>query len=687
MATTATRDEPVLSVDGLRVGFSTDAGVVKAVDGVSWAVRRGETLAIVGESGSGKSASAHAVMGLLREVPGCQQTGQITFDGRDLLQVAPKELRRLRGNRISMIFQDPLTSLNPAIKVGRQIAEVFQVHRRMSRTPARRLAVELLADVGIPHPESSADAYPHELSGGMRQRAMIAMAVALDPLVLIADEPTTALDVTVQAQIMHLLSTLQADRGTAMVLITHDLGLVAGHADRVLVMYAGRAAEVADVDTIYHHPRHAYTSLLLAALVRLDQPRTERLQPIAGQPPSLIRVPSGCPFHPRCPVATAVCERDVPALVAQPRPGHAAACHHTDEVAMLTVPLPSSRRPGSPAPLVPRDAPLLEVEHLVKHYPITSRTAFRREAAAVKAVDDISFVVGRREALALVGESGCGKSTTARAVLRLIEPTSGSVRFEGEEVTTAAPARMRQLRRKMQIVFQDAYASLDPRMTVQSIIAEPFRVHGIDEAGRVRELLEAVGLAPEHAGRYPHQLAGGQRQRVGIARALALEPELVICDEPVWALDVSTQGQVLNLLADLRRDRGLAYLFIAHDLSLVRHIADRVAVMYLGCIVEIADWLTVFTAPSHPYSQGLISAIPFPDPRTERRREPVLVRGDPPSALDPPSGCRFRTRCWKFAEELTEGERTRCVDERPPLIDRGQGHPCACHYAETRQLV
>ncbi len=697
---------PVLAVDDLRVHFRTDAGVVRAVDGVSWSLAPGETLGIVGESGSGKSVSALAVMGLVPVPPARFPSGRILFDGDDLMKADEKQLRRIRGNEISMIFQDPLTSLNPVFKVGSQIAEVMRVHEKVGRVPARRRAVDLLGEVGIPNPRQRAEEYPHQFSGGMRQRAMIAMALALDPKVLLADEPTTALDVTVQAQIMDLLTRLQADRGTAIVLITHDLGLVAGHADRVLVMYAGRVAEVGDVEDIYYRPRHAYTLGLLSSLARLDQRRHERLRPIPGQPPSLIRVPSGCPFHPRCRFATETSRSEVPELIPQEHLDHLAACHNTDQVAAaapaelrVTPPEPG----GSAAPVIhpvpatssqPEAAmgeangrPLLEVDGLVKHYPITSGIVLRHQIGRVRALDGVSFCLARGETLALVGESGCGKSTTARSVLRLIEPTAGSVRFNGEEITRVGGARLRALRREMQIVFQDPYASLNPRMTVRTILSEPFKIHGIDEDGKVDHLLEVVGLAPEHASRYPHEFSGGQRQRVGIARAIALDPKLVVCDEPVSALDVSIQAQVLNLLEDLQDERGLAYLFIAHDLSVVRHIADRVAVMYLGWIVELADRDTLFERPSHPYTQALISAVPVPDPTKERSRPRIIVSGDVPSPASPPSGCRFRTRCQKFANELTEAERQKCIDEPPALIDRGQGHPAACHYAEVTSVV
>ncbi|HEX2043208.1 MAG TPA: ABC transporter ATP-binding protein [Acidimicrobiales bacterium] len=703
----------MLAVEDLRVHFHTDAGVVKAVDGVSWSIARGETLGIVGESGSGKSVTALAVMGLVRVPPAEFPSGRILFGDQDLLRADDKALRRIRGKEISMTFQDPLTSLNPVLKVGRQIAEVVLVHEKVGRASAWRRAVDLLGEVGISNPAQRAQEYPHQFSGGMRQRVMIAMALALDPKVLLADEPTTALDVTVQAQIMDLLMRLQADRGTALVLITHNLGLVAGHADRVLVMYAGRVAEVGEVEDIYYRPRHAYTLGLLSSLPRLDRRGDERLRPITGQPPSLIHVPSGCPFHPRCRFATETSRRQLPDLLAQERTDHLAACHNSDQVAAaagaeLVTASPRRGHPTPPGTVVapvavpPASLPtrepaartanrsrtlLLEVDGLVKHFPITSRRAVKRRSGVVRAVDGVSFSVARGETLALVGESGCGKSTTARSVLRLVEPTEGTVRFDGTDITAAEPRRLRALRREMQIIFQDPYASLNPRMTVRTILAEPFKIHGIDEGGRIDQLLEVVGLAPEHAARYPHEFSGGQRQRVGLARAIALDPKLLVCDEPVSALDVSIQAQILNLLEDLQTERDLTYLFIAHDLSVVRHIADRVAVMYLGWIVELADRDSLFEHPAHPYTQALISAVPIPDPVRERARPRIIVSGDVPSPANPPSGCRFRTRCQKFASDLTHSERQKCVEDPPPLVDRGQGHPTACHYAEPASVV
>ena len=702
----------LLAVDDLRVHFDTDAGIVKAVDGVSWSINPGETLGIVGESGSGKSVSALAIMGLVPSPPARFPSGRIWFQGRDLLTLNRSEMRAITGNEIAMVFQDPLTCLNPLFKVGSQIAEVIRVHSNVGRLPAKRKAIDLLAEVGIPNPKQRADDYPHQFSGGMRQRAMIAMALANDPTVLLADEPTTALDVTVQAQIMDLLAKLQQDRGTAIVLITHDLGLVASYADQVLVMYAGRVAEQAPINGIFYEPHHAYTLGLLSSLARMDQRRTERLKPIVGQPPSLIRVPSGCPFHPRCAFATDVCRETVPQLVAI-APGHLHACHHAEEVAGAAQTFlasvgaaapsfaPSGAAPAAAVarvavasdelervePAVPDVAPLLAVEGLQKYFPITSGIVFRHRIGDVKAVDGVSFTVAQGETLAVVGESGCGKSTTARSVLRLLEPTAGKIMFEGKDITHAPAAEMRRLRREMQIIFQDPYASLNPRMTVRNILTEPFKIHGVDPENRVSDLLERVGLAPEHASRYPHEFSGGQRQRVGIARAIALGPKLVVCDEPVSALDVSIQAQVINLLEELQDDLALTYLFIAHDLSVVRHISDRVAVMYLGGIVELAGRDALFERPAHPYTQALISAVPVPDPTKERARQRILISGDVPSPANPPSGCRFRTRCPKFANELSEAERQPCLTDRPELIDRGTGHPVACHYAAIEQVV
>ncbi len=691
---------PVLSVEDLRVHFDTAAGVLRAVDGVSWSIQPGETLAIVGESGSGKSVSALAIMGLLPSPPARFPSGRIVFGDRDVLQLDDAAMRKIRGNRIAMVYQDPLSSLNPLMQVGRQIAEVLRVHEKVSRAVAHRRAIELLAEVGITDPTRRAREYPHQFSGGMRQRAVIAMALAVNPAVLLADEPTTALDVTVQAQMMELLATIQQDRGTAIVLITHDLGLVARFAHRVLVMYAGRAVEVGSAEQVFYDPRHGYTYGLLSSLVRVDRQRTA-LRPIPGQPPSLVRVPSGCPFHPRCMFATEVCRTAEPDFVDNDTSGHLTACHHSEEVADApqVARIPADRvvresvtitetRLGSDVadPSVPGRPALLELTDLVKWFPLRSSAVLRRRTGEVRAVDGVSLSIAKGETLAVVGESGCGKSTLARTILRLVEPTSGTITFDGRDVTRIRPEALRGLRRQMQMVFQDPYSCLNPRMTVRTILKQPFRIHQIDEED-ITGLLERVGLGAEHADRYPHEFSGGQRQRVGIARAIALGPKLVICDEPVSALDVSIQAQVLNLLEDLQRGLGLTYLFIAHDLSVVRHIADRVAVMYLGAVVEQAAREDLFERPAHPYTQALLSAVPIPDPDAERLRRRIVLTADVASGVNPATGCRFRARCPKAANELTEAELQRCDNERPEFINRGQGHPVACHYAEVKPTI
>jgi ABC-type glutathione transport system ATPase component len=542
--------EPLLSVRDLRVSFATEAGRVQAVDGVSFDLAPGEVLAIVGESGSGKSVTAQTIVGLTRS-PNASIEGSARFRGRELIDAGDSELQKVRGGEIAMIFQDPMTSLNPVYRVGAQIVEAIRAHRpEVGKEKARQRAVELLDSAGIADPERRVDSYPHELSGGMRQRAMIAMALALEPDVLIADEPTTALDVTIQAQILRLLGRLNRERSLATILITHDLGVVAEVADRVLVMHEGAIVERGDVDEIFHSPKDAYTRKLLGAVLRLEQ----------------------------------------------------------------APPLRSARSGG----------PLLEVTDLVKHYPIKRGLLFDRQVGQVHAVDGVSFAVERGETLGLVGESGSGKSTLARTILQLLRPTSGSVRFDGREIAGLSRREMRPLRTEMQMIFQDPYASLNPRKRVGQIVAEPLRLQGrasgAELRGEVRRLLDRVGLAPEHYDRYPHEFSGGQRQRIGIARALALRPKLVVADEPVSALDVSIRAQVLDLLRELQEDFGLTYVFVAHDIGVVRHVSDRIAVMHEGRIAEIGPADAVCERPSDPYTKTLIAAVPVPDPRERRQR-------------------------------------------------------------------
>jgi peptide/nickel transport system ATP-binding protein len=685
--------DPVLAVRGLTVTFPGSAGDVRAVRGIDYELQRGEVLGIVGESGSGKSASATAVTGLLPA--SAVVDGSIMLDGEELIGLDDARMAKVRGKRIAMVFQDPLSALTPVYTVGDQLSEAVRIHNDVSRQAARERSVELLKLVGIPHAADRADAFPHEFSGGMRQRVMIAMAIANDPDVIIADEPTTALDVTIQAQVLEVLRTAREVTGAAIVMITHDLSVIAGFADRVAVMYAGRIVETGTVDEVFYSPRMPYTMGLLGAIPRADESGDRPLVPIDGTPPSLVDLPAGCPFAARCPLAFDTCREVEPALIAVGSANHRSACHLAEKIEAggwgPTDVFPLPDLPEAAAARVPRAERdvVLEAKDLVRHHPLLKGAVFKRQVGAVRAVDGISFDLRDGETLGLVGESGCGKTTTLLEVLELAAPQAGRIVVLGRDVSELGQSERRAMRRDVNIVFQDPMASLDPRMPVSDILAEPMRTHGMSGdkiQARIRELLRLVGLNPEHAGRYPQQFSGGQRQRVGIARALALEPELLVLDEPVSALDVSIQAGVINLLEELRARLGLSYLFVAHDLAVVRHIADRIAVMYLGKIVEIGEVTRVYESASHPYTQALLSAIPLPDPHKERARRRILLEGDLPSPADPPSGCRFRTRCPKFAG-LDEDRRRRCLEEEPPLYGLEEDHSAACHYAEALQVV
>ena len=688
-----------LQAIGLSVTFPTRDGDVRAVRDLNFTLERGETIGIVGESGSGKSTVALGMLGLLPKY--ARVTGSVRLMGRELVGLREDEMAKIRSSTIAYIPQDPLTSLNPAFTVGDQVSETIWTRKKATKEEARKRAIELLEIVGIPRAAERADNYPHEFSGGMRQRVVIAIAMANDPDVMIADEPTTALDVTIQAQVLEALRAAKKETQASLILITHDLGVVAGMADRVMVMYAGKPVETASVDTIFYESRMPYTLGLLGSLPRMDARDPGPLRPIPGNPPSLLNLPSACPFAPRCPIAYQRCLTEEPALTGV-GPDHATACHRSAELTpgdtgLFAPTWTDTESEGSDATLVVTEVSgngdgtkpaaanetLIEVHDLVKHFPIRGGRLIRHTVAEAHAVCEVSFDLAERETLGLVGESGCGKTTTARTVLQLLSATSGSVRYRGTELIGQSRKQLRPMRQNLQVVFQDPYASLDPRMPVGEIVAEPLRVHGRwdRKAGpeRVDRLFELVGLNPEHRNRFPHEFSGGQRQRVGVARALALEPKVVVLDEPVSALDVSIQAGVVNLLESLQDRLGLAYLFIAHDLSVVRHICDRVAVMYLGKIVEIGTGAQVYETPSHPYTQALLSAVPVPDPAIERQRRRILLRGDVPSAILPPSGCRFRTRCWK-AQEI-------CAQEEPALTERGQGHPVACHFADVTRVI
>ena len=608
----------LLEVADLRVTFTTDAERVSAVRGMSFSVDPGEVVALVGESGSGKSASAMAIVGLLPEY--AEVSGSVRLHGAELLGLADGPMSRIRGKTIGTVFQDPMSALTPVYTVGDQIAEAIEVHSRdVGRRAARQRAVELLELVGIAQPQRRARAFPHELSGGERQRVVIAIAIANDPDLLICDEPTTALDVTVQAQILEVLKTARDVTGAGVLIITHDLGVVAEFADRALVMYAGRAVETAEVDVLYRDRRMPYTVGLLGSVPRLDAPQGARLVPIPGAPPSLATLePDICPFVPRCPLAIDACRDGEPELIPVGT-AHTAACIRTDEVTgrsapeiygVSTQPRPAQPRVGEP-PVVVR------VRDLVKTFPLTRGVVLRRHVGEVRAVDGVSFELPQGRTLGIVGESGSGKSTTLHQILDLAAPQSGQIEVLGEDVATLDKRRRRALRGDLQVVFQDPVASLDPRLPVFDVLAEPLRANGFDKRRadeRVAELLDIVGLRRADASRYPAEFSGGQKQRIGIARALALQPKILALDEPVSALDVSIQAGIINLLLDLQDRFELSYLFVSHDLSVVKHLAHRVAVMHNGVIVEQGDAQQVFASPQDQYTRRLLAAVPQPKP-------------------------------------------------------------------------
>jgi len=668
----------LLEVEDLHVHFVTTRGVVRAVEGISYKVRPGETVALVGESGCGKSVSSLAIMRLLARPAGRVVAGRILFQGRNLLELTEDQMREIRGRDIAMIFQEPMTSLNPVLTIGFQIMEPLMIHLGMATETARARAAELLQMVGIPDAERRLDQYPHQFSGGMRQRVMIAIALSCNPRLVIADEPTTALDVTIQAQILKLMKDLSRDLGIAMVIITHNLGIVARYANRVNVMYAARLAEQGSAADVFARPLHPYTAGLLRSVPRLDQPRGLKLETIEGLPPNLLDPQPGCRFAPRCPAQQPACVAAPPPL-AQVEPHRYSACIRAREMAQVG-PAGLKLQSANPQPpvhkVLDKAQPLLKVHDLKTYFEVGAGIKlFKSARLEVRAVDGLSFEVFRGETVGLVGESGCGKTTVGRTLLRLEEATGGEMVFEGANVTRAGGRQLKDYRRKIQVIFQDPFSSLNPRMTIGEIIAEPMRVYKLvpnNKAARakVAELLTQVGLFEYMAERYPHELSGGQRQRVGIARALAMQPSFIVCDEPVSALDVSIQAQIMNLLEELQQKFKLTFLFIAHDLAVVRHISDRVIVMYLGKVMEIADRDALYAEPLHPYTRALLDAVPIPDPQIEARREHRVLGGEVPSPLNPPRGCVFHTRCPLASEE--------CKMAVPELREVKPRHFAAC---------
>jgi len=690
---------PLLDVVDLKTQIKLRTATVHAVDGLSFTVEPGETVGIVGESGCGKSMAAMSIMRLLPR-NGFIAGGEINFDGRDLTKVSDDEIRHVRGNDIGMVFQDPMTSLNPTMKIGRQIAEGVLLHRDVTKEQAMDRAAEVLDLVGLPRPKERLNDYPHQLSGGLRQRVMIAMALACEPKLLIADEPTTALDVTIQAQILRLLDRIKHELKMGIILITHDMGVIAGRADRVVVMYAGKKMETAPTLDLFQDVRHPYTEALLASIPRLDQDKTQALYSIPGLPPDLRYPPKVCRFAVRCAFATDQCRTEEPELTGDDpqhqfrcfHPRHASAEEIGEGAAKLLEQAESNaalaaKFGGELEILAVADEPVaapkasgdvvLEFKNVTKEFPITAGV-LQRQVAALHAVTDVNLTIRRGETFGLVGESGCGKTTLGRMGTMLDLPTAGEVLFNGTDMAKLSRGELREQRRDIQFMFQDPYNSLDPRMRVQEIIVEPLEIakRGTksERAETVRRLLGEVGLPADAAGRYPHEFSGGQRQRLGLARAMALNPQVIVADEPVSALDVSIRSQVLNLMKRVQATHGLTYVVISHDLSVVRYLADRIGVMYLGRLVEVGTGDDIYERAAHPYTAGLLKAIPLPNPEVARAQaaNDVPIKGELPSPIEPPSGCRFRTRC-PLAQD-------KCAEEVPELRSFGSEHVAACHF-------
>lgn len=680
---------PLLQVKNLEVKYHTRAGILTAIHNASFTINKGEIVGVVGESGCGKSTVASALMRLLPpngEISG----GQILFQGRDLCQLDDESLRQLRGRDMAMVFQDAMTSLNPVFTIEQQMVDAQRArlggNSRKKPGELQRRAVEMLERVGISDPGQRIKEYPHQFSGGMRQRIMIAMALLSIPDLLIADEPTSALDVTLEAQILELISQLRAELGTAMLYITHDLGVVARLCDRVLVMYAGNIVESGDVYDIFDQPKHPYTQALLLSHPSLSL-RENRLRTIPGRVPSLRDLPAGCRFAPRCDLAGQVCHSAEPEFYLVNR--QQVLCHAYGPVwtagngavslaAASPVAIKSRETLSSPGEMI------VETRGLQTYFGDNIALLGQilgQKGGSVRAVDGVDISLRRGETLGIVGESGSGKTTLGRTILRLVNPTAGAILIEGQDITRWSHQKLRPMRARMQMIFQDPFSSLSPRMKVSSILMEPFQIHGVpvgDMKKKVDELLAMVGLSAEQADKYPHQLSGGQARRVGIARALALHPHLLVADEPTAGLDVSVTAGILNLLKDLREELNLAYIIITHNLNVIGFIADRVAVMYLGKILELAPTEELFAHPRHPYTEALMSAIPIPDPRQRDRRQQIILEGEIPSARRPPPGCTFHPRC-RYAE-------AKCAREEPALrVVAGAEHRAACFFPERVQ--
>lgn len=680
----------LLEVERLTTQFRTESGPITAVDGVSFGIDRGEVMGLVGESGAGKSVTARSILRLI-DPPGEIVDGEVRFKGEDLLEYSAGEMRSVRGNEITLIPQDPMTSLNPVMTVGEQITEAVRKHQGVSRKHAREIAIDAMKDVEIPDPETRIDEYPSEFSGGMRQRVLIAIGLACEPELIIADEPTTAIDVTTQAKILELLDDLRHRKGVAILIITHNLGVVAQTCDDVGVMYAGNLVEKGPIEELFDRPKHPYTRGLLDSIPAITDDR-DRLHMLSGSMPAPTDLPLGCNFAPRCAHATEEClEGGDPPLDAVAGSSTLAACHHADRLD-LREPDIAAEHDRSGAVGGEESDTILEVSGLKKHFSASDGLLGglsmvrpdgglpRLERRSVKAVDGVSFSIDTGETVGLVGESGCGKSTVARTILRLLKPTEGEIHFDGRPLHELSKRELIDVRKDIQIIFQDPKSSLNPRKPIGRIIGRSLEKHdiatGVEKRKRVEELLERVGLQADDADKFPHQFSGGQQQRIAIANALAVEPKLIVCDEPVSALDVSVQAQVLNLLSDIQDEFGISYLFISHNIAAVKYISDKIAVMYLGKIAEYAPTADVFSPPYHPYTESLLSAVPRANPFENPDR--ILLEGTVPSPIDPPSGCPFHTRCPKKIGDV-------CETDAPTLQkrDTNDKHHISCHLSES----
>jgi len=669
--------EFLLSVRNLKTFFDLASHTVRVVDGISFNIKPGETFALLGESGCGKSMTSLSIMQLLPQPVGKIVDGEILLEGEDLLNLPESSMRNVRGNRIAMIFQEPMTSLNPVLTVGQQIGESLLRHKGLKGDAARKRIVELLSSVGIPAPESRIDEYPHQLSGGMKQRVMIAIALAGEPDLLIADEPTTALDVTIQAQVLQLLRDLQKETGMSILLITHDLGVVSEMADQVAVMYAGQIVEQSSREQFFADPKHPYSCKLFDSLPDM-QKRDQPLEVIKGSVPSLSQQFKGCRFEGRCDYAWTPCRERLPEWQ-QAGEGHGVRCFRADAELLAQWPEVVKNVPDKiqSHKAIAAQTALLQVNGLKVHFPIR-KGLLKRVAGYVYAVDGLDLQIEPGKTLALVGESGCGKTTAGKAILQLNRPTAGEVLFEGENLVHLSGETLRRRRRDFQVIFQDPFSSMNPRMMIGDIIEEGMIAQDVagsaqQRRARVESLLEQVGLSAEMRNRYPHEFSGGQRQRVCIARALAVEPKLIVCDEPTSALDVSVQAQILNLLKELQAEHSLSYLFITHNISVVAYLAHEVVVMYLGRIVERGKVEDVLEKPLHPYTQALLAAVPTIDQET--KQEVVRLEGDIPSPIAPPNGCYFHPRCPHVMPV--------CSEKYPDSIEFTDGHAAHCHLLNT----